>query len=124
MPSPPSFRRKTIAILQNARNLIKLPEFWTQGCLARRANGLPVFYRDEAACSWCIAGAVLREQMVFPESGQEALNAIAAAINVRRSAIVPMTISQFNDEPLQKHSEVLAVFDDAIKLLKAQERKK
>ena len=124
MPSPPSFRRKTIAILQNARNLIKLPEFWTQGCLARRANGLPVFYRDETACRWCMAGAVLRERAVFPDSGQEALAAIGAAINVRRSAITPMAIAAFNDEPGLPHSEVLAVFDDAIKLLKAQERKK
>lgn len=95
----------TADTLRAARALIERPERWTQGAMARRADGLRCRHEDDAACRWCTSGAVRR----VAQSGEEA----AAALR-RLYEVMKTTPPDFNDS--HTHAEILAAFDRAIEI--------
>ena len=92
-----------LEILKQARELISVPERWTQRASARSKNGDIVESNDVSAICWCSFGAIMRVcSYNHPERwiAEEHLDDVA-----------PNYI-KFNDT--HTHAEVLAAFDRAI----------
>jgi hypothetical protein len=104
--------KTTLQILQEARELISVPERWTQGSYARNAVGsFADSASDEAVC-FCSAGALCRV-------GGAALDTINAAGRALSEAIGGGPFIDFNDR--SSHPQVLARFDRAIVAEQAKE---
>lgn len=99
-----------LEILKAAREKISIPEAWTQGTFARRADGhITTTTHPDAVC-WCAAGAI---HAVCPaEHRGEAYREATVALRSVVGAIAP-----FNDAAT--HDEVLAAFDAAIRRLES-----
>ncbi len=87
--------------LRKARALIA--KGWTQGTFAKDRDGISVDVNDPDACRFCAAGAVLR----VCGSGSLFDKVLSGALG----GLFP----RFNDLPTTKKSDVLRVFDEAIK---------
>lgn len=100
-----------VEVLIAARELISVPERWTQGKYWRDKNGeyLP---GDSTPICWCAWGAV-RHCGDYPNI-QLALSFLIRAANVGG-------IADWNDAACRTHAEVLAAFDKAIELARAEE---
>ena len=51
---------KASEVLDRAADLIEPEGRWTQGCLARTADGDPVLERNRKAVCWCLVGSIHR----------------------------------------------------------------
>jgi hypothetical protein len=106
-------------ILTSARALIRRPECWTRGALARDAHGGPVGATAPAAVQWCAVGAVLRASETAPYAAVEhAIHALAMAAHGDSDAEW-ITVSVYNDSHGTSHADVLRLFDRAIDMLDA-----
>lgn len=92
----------TKEILIAARAKIDAPERWTQGVVARNADGHPTYISAENAVCWCIAGAITSV------GGDD----VACGVFLRATGT--KHIGKWNDDPTRTHAEVLAAFDRAI----------
>ena len=105
----------TLDVLKAARVRITKPEHWTQGVLARDANGdqleLP---RDVNATCWCAVGALSAQSFGSALYG-DALDALRCTLPGSSFAI-----GDYNDE--HTHAEVLALFDTTINRLEHAEQ--
>jgi len=101
-------------VLVAARELIAVPERWTQNALARDAGGRMRSAESRGAVSWCAYGALIRQ------AGGPTTATVAAAdkLSVAASAINPkqyrgqdsfLTLNNKSDHPT-----VLRMFDLAI----------
>jgi len=91
---------KTVAdILTAAADLIEKPGAWTQGALARHANGNPVGPAEANATCWCLYGALDRVTGVRCYEG--------AAADVL-AGMLPGTVSGWNDRTGRTQAEVVA----------------
>lgn len=95
----------TVEILREARALIE--KGWTQGEHATDAHGVCVGPLSDAACHWCIEGALLRARKGWGFS-----SAWFALIDVIPSG----NPIGWNDAEGRTQAEVLAAFDKAILL--------
>ncbi len=97
--------------LRAARQLISDPAKWTQGEMARDADGNGISANNDLATCYCSFGAI---QFVNKESTQ-----IAASRHLDHLCLSKFGISVdvFNDT--HTHAEVLALFDAAIAELEA-----
>lgn len=102
MPSPSENR--TLATLREARELISLPEHWTQGHSARDETGSFCSPRSSRARCWCAMGALER-------CGQFRPGVLWSARDLLR-VLIDTCVSAYNDH--HTHAEVLALFDRAI----------
>ena len=93
--------------LAAARELISVPERWTQGEFARNAWGDCVSVDDEAATCFCSMGAL---DKIYEEGG------IAAYLYL----VEVMDHNIYNDT--HTHSEVFDMFSKAIALAQSHER--
>lgn len=91
--------------LKAARQLISDPAKWTQGELARDADGKQVPPLDDNATCWCSIGA-LRKAAGFGDIYKGPFGALYFKVPTKGS------VSDFNDT--HTHAEVLALFDAAI----------
>lgn len=99
-------------ILIAARARIENRDNWIQGTNATDSTGnMHLSPMALAACKFCMLGAVLNVTQIH-SSAYPALEALAKHISGHDSW-VPATVTRFNDG--RTHSEVLAVFDKAIK---------
>lgn len=96
-------------ILVKARELLSIPERWTQGSTAKNVKGESVLAYDETATSWCIIGACIK----VAESPNEAKIVISA---LQRAMF--RGLGYFNDTA--SHDKVLRLFDKAIKIAKKE----
>lgn len=109
-------------ILKEARELITLPEHWTQGAFARHKNGRVIGSLEENAYSFCAIGACDRalgapisDDTPLELEVQRRLNQAALAL---ASEVPPLSgfaldnIQRLNDEGT--HSLILKAFDLAI----------
>lgn len=95
--------------LSAAKALIDTPEKWTQGTVARDANGEMVEHARDAVCL-CAFGAC--RVAIGPYADVSPLmEALRRAIPTENAA--PTTVS-FNDHPDTTHDDVMALFDRAI----------
>ena len=92
-------------VLIAARAKIEKPENWTRGMSARDADGQYISPRDPKAVCWCSAGAVYAS---VPLVGVMPSSRVLRALD----DVSGNSIETFNDN--MPHSEVLAVFDQAI----------
>ena len=93
-----------LEILKRARELISVPERWTQGSFARDAKGLDIDNsRSKRAVCWCSWGAL--EHVTNGRAG------LADAICILQKAM-RMPVARYND--LYSHKATLRAFDRAI----------
>ena len=102
----------TLEILQAARELISVPERWTQGCLARNRAGKECSFRSNDSVRWCSIGALNKISTLNIVS--HALVFLSKAVSVKTNKF-----STWNDT--HTHAEVLQAFDRAIELAKEGE---
>ena len=104
----------SLRILTEARELIKDPKNWTQGSCARDMDNLPVSYTLESAYSFCARGAIFKAtDIVKSEVPTDAMGYLTSALLIITKGATTF-IPGYNDS--HEHSQVLALFDKAIKL--------
>ncbi len=89
-----------------ARKLIESPEKWTQGEMARDADGNMTISEDKTVCR-CALGACMSIQ------AGDGYRAMRASLNAQLPA-GHIRVHEFNDAPKTTHADVLALFDRAI----------
>lgn len=98
-----------LEILKAARELIAVPERWTQGALAKAYDGESLWYGDNRATCFCAEGALKRVCLSDGDSYDAYMELSDAA---------GMPAHHFNDS--HTHPEVIALFDRAITAAEAQ----
>jgi hypothetical protein len=93
-----------LSTLRAARELISVPERWTQGELARGKSGRAVSPRGKAAVCWCAEGAISRYAPPYGDAWTPSIDALSSGLGEEAFA--------FNDT--HTHAEVLALFDRTI----------
>ena len=107
----------TVEILEKARDLISDPERWAKGYYAHDKDGDYVPPRDGNACKWCAAGATI---VVSPDDdNDDSRHALALLQKALPSGFLFAT--NYNDRPTTTHADILALFDRAIELAKAEQ---
>lgn len=121
---------KPSEVLRAARELISVPERWTQGSMGRTADGAiysPLdntdferFIKLEAVC-FCAMGAVFHcasDEL----HGESSVKQLAAAIHDDADEeLFRDVVADFNDSIRTTHDKVLAAFDRAIALAEQSE---
>jgi hypothetical protein len=106
-----------VEVLIAARELISVPERWTKSAYARSADGRPIgpcgVASQDAVC-WCPVGAVDR----LVEDGTDLA---AYALDYLQMVVGGGRVANWNDAQERTHAEVLAAFDKAIELARAEE---
>jgi hypothetical protein len=100
-------------ILTAARELISVPERWTQGTFARTKGGTPTFVLDENAACFCSVGAVHRAMGVSMNSSQP-----DGCLEMLRKSMRGHVVAFYNDN--KTHDHVMRAFDRAIAAAKEQ----
>jgi hypothetical protein len=102
---------ETAALLRRAKARIAKPSAWCQGGLARDLKGRLTGHDMRSAVSFCMIGAVLRDEADGAKN--DALQLLQAAVRG--------TVSSFNDSYRREHSDVMAAYDRAIELAEGEE---
>lgn len=100
-----------LELLKATRALISNPANWTQDCCARNKDGAETGALNPTAVQWCSAGALIkcRDDKVVVHY---------RAYDLLEDLLTSETLIEFNDH--HTHSEVLALFDQAIERASAQ----
>lgn len=98
-----------LEVLICARKLIARPRWWTRGVCARDRFGVQVSPSSGGAYCWCAYGALIRAAGYGP---------LLSAAVVILERVIGSRMTLFNDGA--DHAEVLAKFDEAIALAKAE----
>lgn len=104
---------KPSEVLRAARELISVPERWTQRAYARTVQGREIGPNEENAACFCSAGALQRAEGVFPRWYE------TKAYKFLETATRVYSVTYFNDH--HTHADVLAAFDRAVALAKQSE---
>jgi len=97
-------------ILKAAKKLLKRKGGWTQGVLARRADGVQVQAEHKDAVSFCLIGATYHAAKAAGLSDKA-----AQTVEHLNTCLGPHgLVVAFNDAARRKKSEVLALLDKAI----------
>lgn len=102
-----------VQILNDAYELIKDEERWTQGWYARGMHGAKVDSCSSDARKWCLAGALTKMASKFNKL--YALWYVAEPFKL----LTGKTLSQFND--FHNHKEVIAALQKLIKQIEQNE---
>ena len=111
MPSPssPSVPMTDADKIEAAALVLSLPEWWTQGALARSRSGHKVSYGDRSASCFCAAGALY-----------------AAGVSDRTMYLLlekkKGLLGVWNDTPGRTNTEVASFLFDCADELRAKER--
>jgi hypothetical protein len=104
--------------LSRARELLSDPAKWSQQYHARDADNQPTSIDSPTARSWCVIGALLVGN-TYDRLYEERRHLERAVVTLHPDIPAMFTsIERFNDH--RTHSEVLAVFDEAIRSANAQ----
>lgn len=104
---------ENLLILQRKLNR---PSRWTQGWVARNADGTPVWSYDRTACCWCLIGAANAVTVTFGENRQllGALQARALTKPDENGDVFEMPLDEWNDDPDRTFREVRDLIARAI----------
>ena len=92
---------EALNLLKQVRELLSVPERWTQNTAARDANGEPCETIDPKATCWCIMGAFWKfADQMFNTSDM--------------CHIMQNKLANFNDSVNTTHKDVLTLLDDRI----------
>lgn len=105
-------------LLRAARERISVPEGWTQGHIARTADGGRCMAMDPEAAMWCALGAVRRADASMPPPHSDT-RLQRATESLRNTIGGDRMISDWNDKLSRTHAEVLDLFDRTIARLEA-----
>lgn len=100
-----------VELLRAGRELVK--RGWTQGTLARDANGGPVSAYDPTAVCFCAVGSVDTRDS-WDEEGLAAFGGALELLEGALSADWGDSLGAFNDAPTTTQADVVALFDRAI----------
>lgn len=101
-----------VEILTAARDLVA--RGWCQGTMARTRHGCPTAWTLPDAASFCSVGAV--QAAAGASEGESVYEAFEFFADVIDRARIP----KWNDAPGRTQAEVVAAFDRAIELAKAE----
>ena len=99
--------------LKHAKSLISDPDNWTKGNSARDAMGRPCRPTESKAKSFCVSGVLSRTWMKDNNNHIVLAEAIGTLLSVTQDNSSFLSI--FNDRPGTTHSDVMDLFDRAIK---------
>jgi hypothetical protein len=98
-------------LLARARELIE--DGWTKGASARTKNGKVVDPSDPKAVRFCLIGSLIRARRDLNASPPVYWKAIDTLLDTRDD--MPHGLAAWQDKYSRKKSEVLDLFDEAIK---------
>lgn len=102
-------------VLQKARQIISLPEHWTQGTSCRNKSGDQVGYSSGEAYSYCMGGAVdVAVLELCGHVGDDPNGAVLDLLSRVTKRKSDLRYIPFNDRSGRTHPEVLEVLDAAI----------
>lgn len=104
-----TYAPEVLTALRAVRELISVPERWTKGAGARKANGYRVKFSDPGAVCFCLMGAMSRCSL-----DSEVRSQMERVINSALDTPRPFGYIDWQDRPGRTHPEVLAVVDRAI----------
>jgi hypothetical protein len=104
---PPPMSKTVLQVLIEAKELLSDPSRWTKGGYARDKLGHKIGPRNDAACSWCIEGALTKVCESDRDLKQKSTNCL-------EECVVLKDLIYFNDAHLTTHQRVIALFDEAI----------
>lgn len=99
-----------LEILESVRQLFSDPTCWHKGEWARDINGEPCSFSDPNAVSWCIQGAVMREQ----QKGDKSIDFLAITDALYRVACETYGIGALEVNDTLGYDAVLNLLDKAI----------
>lgn len=102
---------KQSEILIKAKGLIDTPEKWTQGEFARSEKGLSVQPTSPRATCFCSVGAIRK-------IGSRGCGGVHISYDLL-SGVMGGSVINFNDT--HTHAEVMAAWDEAIKIAREKE---
>lgn len=105
--------------LKAIRELLSVPERWTQGTGARNELGYKVAISNDQAVCWCIDGAAVK---VTTRGGGGGGSILRYEALVQAFAYIHPDFVWWNDAPERTHAEVLALLDKAIDIARAEGR--
>lgn len=109
--------QSVLDVLKAARELISVPERWTQGESARNTHGLPVDPRDTVAACWCPLGALYRLSVdLAPEAQRE----LSRGLRCSWDYGARWPLANWNNSPTRRHRDVLRRFDCVIARLEKE----
>lgn len=103
----------TKQILIGMRELLSLPERWTQGRLAKDIQGKEIQPTSDEAVCWCLYGAACR---IACDSISRLPDAIFNILNSSVKGSDHSSLILWQDDPSRTHAEVLAALDRAVEL--------
>lgn len=108
-----------LKILTDARELLSVPERWTQGWFAKDIDGHDVSYGSPKACRWCLSGALGN---VDPLGDALASFAASELLDLALGRGVSCGyFVEWQDASDRTHGEVLQLLDKAINLARERE---
>lgn len=115
---------KPSTVLTKARALIEDPKHWTQGALARARNGHVVEPTDPRAWRFCALGAIDHIGNPFQGVEKSAESYLYEAVKGRDAGVVSTNDGEAYGAKsrAEAHLAILAIYDRAIELAKADKR--
>lgn len=109
----------SLETLEAARALIAEPSRWTKGAYARADTGCALEWDTKVASSYCLIGAL---KAASGSTGMGYVTAIDIlmymVLGVLANGHSSEILFNWNDDPHRTHTEVLALLDEAIRLVK------
>lgn len=104
--SRPTVVAAAVKALEAGKELLSDPKRWTQGTVARAADGAPTGARAEAAVAWCAIGSLWK----VTRGDEDSVRRVAVAA---LEATGSQGICAFSDKKGRKLKDVLSKFDEA-----------
>ena len=104
-------REQVIDALVRARELVE--RGWCQGWFARDADGVEVSFASQSACRFCAIGAIRRVADI-PDGNN------GIGLLFRAGGLTALDLAAWNDAPERTQADVLALYDAAIALARAE----
>lgn len=105
---------RILAGIKAARELVAYPETWTQNRFAADEYGENVPLEDQAACKFCLTGAILKVNGEFDPFVLE----MGRALNASGGSSL-YSVTRFNDK-CKDHTEFITQLDAAIAWLERE----
>lgn len=79
---------------------------WCQNHFAEDEDGIPVNWRSEHACKFCIQGAIMRAYV-------DATDEVYIEVCTKAYDVYKESLTTWNDHPTRTHADVLALLKKA-----------
>lgn len=120
-----------LKVLQTAREILSEEKRWTKNVLARNILDIKVAPINPSAVCFCSMGAICKAAKdlklhTYTDSieAENLLTEAAKPLMAQMEGIktIPSSFVQFNDNLRTKHSDIMNLFDEAIKLAEKEEK--